>query len=95
MALILPGKTVCGLCKKSIQVGDDVVSFPAFLPVAHELSFFSDAPFHRRCFEIDPRAAQVNEVYSRYRAIWDSRPKHLKDMAEIEAWGREAFKNFP
>ena len=95
MALNLPGKTTCGLCEKQIQVGDDVATFPAFLPTTHELSFFSDAPFHRACFDADPRAEQVNELYRRYRAIWDSRPKHLKSMEEIEAWGREAFKTFP
>lgn len=95
MALILSGKTSCQLCGRPIHAGDDVVAFPAFLPTTHELSFFSDAPFHRDCFDADPRAAQVDELYRRYRAIWDSRPKHLKNMEEIEAWGREAFKNFP
>ncbi|CAN5679998.1 hypothetical protein BH11MYX4_BH11MYX4_50230 [soil metagenome] len=95
MALILPGKTPCMLCNNPIQSSEDVVAFPAFLPRKHELSLFSDAPFHRACFEADPRSAQVNEVYGRYRAIWESRPTHLKKMEDIEAWGREAFKNFP
>jgi hypothetical protein len=95
MALIFPGQTRCVLCHELIQRGDDVVAFPAFLPATHELSVFSDAPSHRACFEADPRAELVNELYRRYRAIWDSRPKHLKNMEEIEAWGRDAFKNFP
>jgi hypothetical protein len=95
MALVFPAITPCGLCKQPIQAGVDVVSFPAFLPTTHELTLFSDAPFHRGCFEADPRAVQVNQLYGRYREIWESRPKHLKDLAEIEAWGREAFKSFP
>jgi hypothetical protein len=74
---------------------EDIVSFPAFLRSAHELGSFSDAAFHRMCFENHPRAADVSALYARYRAIWDSRPKDLKSLDEMEAWGRQAFKNFP
>lgn len=94
MALIFPGKTPCLLCGQPLQSVDDVVALPAFLPPTHELSFFSDGAFHRRCFDADPRAERVNELYTRYRAIWESRPKHLKTPDEIETWGREAFKDF-
>ncbi|MBX3263015.1 MAG: hypothetical protein KF782_25290 [Labilithrix sp.] len=95
MALILLGKTRCLLCSNPIQSGEDVVAFPAFLPTTHELTFFSDAPFHRICFDADSRNESVNKLYRKYREIWDSRPKHLNKMEEIEAWGRKAFKNFP
>ena len=94
MALIFPGKTPCGLCRMPLEASDDVVSFPAFLPATHELAMFSDSAFHRMCYESDSRASEVSALYGRYRAIWDSRPKHLKNLAEIEAWGREAFKDF-
>ena len=74
MAVIFPRKTPCMLCDKPIQTGDDVVAFPAFLPSEHDLSLFSDAPFHRACFDADPRFAQMSELYGKYRAIWESRP---------------------
>jgi hypothetical protein len=95
MALIFPGKTQCPLCGNSLQQGDDIVSFPAFLPAGHALAIFSDAGFHRSCYENDSRHEEVSRLYQRYRAIWDSRPKDLTRLEEMEAWGREAFKNFP
>ena len=95
MAVIILGKTLCSLCGKPILAGEDTVGFPAFLPPTHELASFSDGVFHETCFHSDPRAQRVVDIYARYRAIWDSRPKHLQSLAEIEAWGREAFKNFP
>ena len=95
MALVLPGKTVCPLCGKVIEKGDEVTSFPAFLPSTHELSRFSDAAFHRDCFEKSPERSAVTALYERYRAIWESRPGHLKTLEEMEAWGKEAFKDFP
>lgn len=95
VALVLSGKTPCALCGKPVTTGDDLVSFPAFLPSSHELGLFSDAPFHRACFEGDPRAERVNALHGRYRAIWDARPRELRTLAEIDAWGREAFKDFP
>jgi hypothetical protein len=93
MALAIKGKTGCGICGKPLK--DPIVSFPAFLRFDHELGEFSDAAFHQSCFESHPRAAEVSEIYARYRAIWDCRPTDLKTLEEIEAWGRKAFKNFP
>jgi hypothetical protein len=95
MAILIPGKTACPLCAKTIMAGDETRAFPAFLPASHALHVFSDAAFHRHCFEADARAASVDALYARYRAIWDSRPKELKTLQEIDAWGREAFKDFP
>ncbi len=95
MALIVRGKTTCGICKKVLQEYEDVVSFPAFLPSAHDLSSFSDAAFHAVCLKGHPRGGDVERLYARYREIWDSRPTDLKTLEEVEAWGREAFKNFP
>ncbi len=95
MAIIIAGKTVCILCGKRIERGDDITSFPAFLPNTHELGRFSDAAFHRSCFEKSPERDAVMDLYERYRAIWDSRPRDLKTVEEMEAWGKEAFKGFP
>lgn len=94
MALIFPGRTPCRICGQPLQSGDDVVALPAFLPPTHELSFFSDGAFHRGCFDTDSRVERMNDLYTRYRAIWESRPKNLKTLEEIEDWGREAFKDF-
>jgi len=95
MALIFKGKSKCPLCERVLAQDDEIVSFPAFLRLDHELGNFSDAAFHRECFEKHPRATHVNALYARYRAIWDSRPMDLKTLEEMEAWGREAFKDFP
>ena len=95
MALVIPGKSVCHLCGAVLQEHDEVEAFPAFLPPSHELGDFSDAVFHSKCFEADPRAQDVRALYRRYREIWDSRPRDLKTLEEIEAWGRQAFKDFP
>lgn len=75
--------------------GDAVVAFPAFLPSQHELSSFSDATFHRACFEHDPRRERVDRLYRAFREIWAARPRDLGTLEEMEAWGREAFKDFP
>jgi len=93
MALVIKGKTPCGICGKPLE--NSIVAFPAFLRFDHELGKFSDAAFHPCCFDNHPRAADASALYARYRAIWDSRPRDLKTLEEIEAWGREAFKNFP
>ena len=95
MALLIRGKTTCLLCGKIIKERQEVVAFPAFLPSGHPLGIFSDAVFHRTCFQEDARSEAVGQLYQRYEEIWDSRPKDLKSLEEIEAWGREAFKDFP
>lgn len=95
MALIILGKTVCFLCGKPLMEGDDMVAFPAFLKNTHELGRFSDAALHRMCFERAPQRQAVEALFCRFEAIWESRPRELKTLEEIESWGREAFKNFP
>lgn len=93
MALVIKGRTPCGICGEPLE--EPIIGFPAFLGRDHELSGFSDAAFHERCFISHPRAADVTALYARFQAIWASRPLGLKTVAEIEAWGREAFKKFP
>ncbi len=95
MALLLRGKTKCPLCGKTIEEGQEVVAFPAFLPGGHSFADFSDTSMHESCFRQDSRSGAVEDLYARFREIWDSRPTDLKTIEEIEAWGREAFKNFP
>jgi hypothetical protein len=95
MALLIRGKTKCPLCGDTIEHDQEVAAFPAFLPSGHPLGTFSDAALHKTCFQQDARSEAVGQLYHRYREIWDSRPKDLKTVEEIEAWGREAFTNFP
>ena len=92
MAMIVEGETTCPLCGRVLENGQDVIGFPAFLPAGHQLArLFSDAAFHRACFEADSRAEQVSDLHSRYRRVWEERPRKLKTLAEVDAWQRAAF----
>lgn len=95
MAIVIEGKTRCGICGQPIEGGQETVAFPAFLPKHHHLAPFSDAAFHKHCFESAAEAPKVRSMYEKYRAIWSSRPADLRGLAEIEAWGRKAFRDFP
>ena len=95
MALVFRGKSKCGLCDQIISESDTVISFPPFLPSDHKFGKFSDAAFHETCFTNFPDHDRVNCMYMAYQMIWDSRPKDLEIMEEIEAWHREAFKDWP
>jgi hypothetical protein len=93
MALILEGKTLCGICGKPITSVSDAIGFPAFLPPGHRLSRFSDGAFHAKCFDECVEREAVLNVLEKYRQIWQSRPANVKSLAEIEAWGKEAFRD--
>lgn len=76
------------------MVDDDIDGFPEFLKPTHPLARFSDAAFHKACWEKAPERAAVMEVYGRYLAIWATRPNELTSLDEIDVWAREAFKDF-
>lgn len=60
MALIVRGKTTCGLCDKVIQDGDEVVAFSPFVANERDPLFrYSDGAFHAACFwrEADAKSA--------------------------------------
>ena len=94
MALLIPGKTSCLLCGKLIESHQTTEGFPPFLGASHPLSQYSDAVFHSECFAICPDRDSVRNLFRRYRDIWDNRPSQIKTAAEIEAWGKNAFKEF-
>jgi hypothetical protein len=94
MGFIFWGKTRCPLCKVILAEDDETIGFTAFIPNTHALARFSDCVMHRNCFEIDPQSKLVVYHYARYKKIFDSRPLGLKTMAEIDAWGINAFKGF-
>jgi hypothetical protein len=95
MAMIIRGKSICPLCNEVLEEGEHLTAFPAFLPSDHLFGKFSDAAFHTICFEKDPDADAVHDVFYIWKKIWDSRPKELKTIEEMEAWNKEAFKDFP
>lgn len=95
MAIYIEGKSECLICGKVIEVTDDVSAFPAFLKNTHRLGLFSDGVFHRACFEASPDREEVKRLSSRFRQIWAIRPRDLKTVEEMEAWGRSAFADFP
>jgi hypothetical protein len=50
MAIVILGKTVCGICKKVITEKDKCLSFSAFVNNEKDpLYFFNDAAFHTKC----------------------------------------------
>ena len=92
MAIVISGKTKCVLCGETILSPGDAVAFPSFIPPGHELSRFSDAAFHRHCFETWEGHRALLELYKKYREIWQSRPANLRSIEEIDAWGKVAFR---
>ena len=92
MALMMPGRTTCLICENVIERSEDAVMFPAFLKAGHRLHSYSDGVFHRWCFAASLDKEEVERLFSRFRQIWDERPKDLKTVEEIEEWGKSAFK---
>lgn len=90
MALILPGHTRCNFCGRPLREGEELVAFPSFFPVGHELHAFNDAAFHESCFAKWEQHEQMQIVYDRFRAVWQSRPLNAS-MEEMENWGKSAF----
>jgi hypothetical protein len=93
--MIIEGKSLCLLCKKPLNKGDKIGGYPAFLPLDHKYGRFSDAAFHKECFAADPDHMAVDDMYTAYKMIRDSAPRDLKSMADIYAWEKEAYKDWP
>jgi hypothetical protein len=52
MALLIRGKTRCAICEQVIGDGDNAIGAPPFIADrSHPLWRFSDAAFHRNCYE--------------------------------------------
>src|SRR3954469_804054 len=72
MALLIRGKTRCPISNRIIGETDEAVCFPAFIAAkADPLWPFSDAPFHRPCFDAWEYRADFQEksqsVLGQYR----------------------------
>ena len=77
MAILLRGKTQCGICSRVIGKDDEVVSFPAF--VGNELDplvKFSDASFHRACIASHPMAKAAQERLESTRKLTEKKECH-------------------
>lgn len=94
MALLYPGQTICPLCGKVILKDQAVVGFPAFLKKTHALAAYSDAAFHKECFDKSPDRFAVTKLFDRNQQIWRNRPRGLKTQKEIDEWGKLAFAEF-
>jgi len=94
VALIFTGHTTCPLCGKVLLASQEIVSFPAFLKKTHPLFSYSDAAFHKECFDNSVDHVAVTKLYGRFREILESRPRGLKTLKEIEEWGKSAFAEF-
>ena len=95
MSIVVSGKSLCVVCGRVLEEADKIASFPAFLPPTHRLARFSDAACHLECFNRAPESEAVARLFRLYRDIWESRPKNLKSLDEMNAWGKSAFKDFP
>jgi hypothetical protein len=68
MALLLPGKTICAICRETIQDGEDAESFPHLIVnAADELHPLSDASCHKRCVSSSAIGMQMRSVFSDYQ----------------------------
>lgn len=90
MALILLGKTACTHCGKPLCESEELVAFPAFIPAGHELHAFNDAAFHKNCFSQWAHHDRMQDLFSRFQAVWKSRPIDAS-WEEIDSWGKSAF----
>lgn len=91
MAFFLPGKTDCAICGKAIFRAEDAVGTQAFLRPSHPLAKYSDAVFHRDCFEHSPDRPQVEALVSRWKDVMRQAPSTLD---EYEKWVANASKEF-
>jgi hypothetical protein len=60
MALIIRGSTKCVVCGKVLTEEDEVAGLPPFATDSSDpLWRYSDAGFHRRCFESLPERSEI------------------------------------
>lgn len=71
-----------------------MVGFPAFLNPSHKLGMFSDAAFHESCLSASPEGAEAQALFIKWQTIWESRPRDLRSVVEMDAWGKKAFASF-
>ena len=91
MPIVEWGKTACGVCGKPVFREDASVSTPAFLRQTHPFWRYSDALFHRTCFEDSPDRVELERLLARYQEVRSQAPKTLE---AYEVWAKHAMKEF-
>ena len=91
MALFSSGKSICPLCGRIIEHLDDAVATPAFLRGTHRLAIFSDAVFHKECFDRCQERKEVDQLLSRFKEKMKEAPSTL---AEYEKWAAIVLDEF-
>lgn len=67
MALIFYGTSICPLCNKILQQGEDITGFAAFMPNAADLLYvFNDAGMHTACVKAHTLGQQALEYMNEY-----------------------------
>jgi hypothetical protein len=92
MVLLIRGKSRCPICGNVIGLDDEVVGTTAFLKKTHRLARFSDAAFHRECFESCPERAEVEQLYLRFEEIMATAPS--SSFEEWEHSCKDAMQKF-
>jgi hypothetical protein len=83
MALLLPGKTTCPLCGEVIGPDDSVVGTTHFIADESDpLWRYSDAAFHRNCFERWEHRAEFETRYEAWRQELNALLKNGPPKAE-------------
>jgi hypothetical protein len=94
MAIFIVGKTKCCICGHAVESVSEAKGFPAFLSKSHRFAKYSDSIMHLCCFQNCSEQNEVETLFQQYQQIWDTRPTNLQSLDEIEAWGKEAFRDF-
>lgn len=93
MSMFFPGRTKCIICGKSVETVADCFGIPAFIPPGHKFSGFSDACFHRDCYDAWTDRLEFQKLYEQYINLWNTRPSDLSPD-EIEKWAEKYLMNF-
>jgi hypothetical protein len=67
MALIIKGESECALCGEVILASDDAVGTAHFITDPSDKFYrYSDAPFHKRCFDSWKHKATFTARYEQF-----------------------------
>lgn len=91
MALFVVGSSKCAICRLVVSTSAEAMLFPAFLEPGHRLHRYSDAVFHRECFEAWIDRVEFVRLLSKFQAIMSARPRGVS-LDEAERWAADAFR---
>ena len=91
MAVVIAGRSHCLLCGRIIERSNDAIATPPFLRQSHRLARFSDAVFHRECFEQCSDSDEVQRLLARFQEVMKQAPPTLD---AYEKWVEKAMEEF-